>query len=359
MIKGIEINNLGSINECKISFEKSKYKFLNEYQLNETVANPIAIYGRNGSGKTSFIEAFKWITYFLSGEVEDLVTLIPNFLNDTNKTSSIKLYFELNKNNYEYMIRTNIYRIVEEYLIKDDKKILDRQDDKYYALDKEYEIKSNLFPALRDYAFKDNESKIADAYNYLSNIAYIGADKHRFLIKSFNNQIAADMMVNSSNEVKDILKKYGSFPIYDIMSRINEKTRKKEYYASIEKENDSFMLPLSLISNGMHNQSFMLTAALSLPENGVLVVDELEDALHPLTIMNFIDFIVEKNIQLIFVSNNTNTLSRLRPDNIIFANWKNGYSTYKRLCDIYPNIREVNNIEKMYLSQIFDEEIEK
>ena len=49
----------------------------------------------------------------------------------------------------------------------------------------------------------------------------------------------------------------------------------------------------------------------------------------------------------------------LRPDQIFFANWRNGFSNYKKLSDIYPNIREVNNIEKMYLSNVFDEDIKE
>lgn len=47
----------------------------------------------------------------------------------------------------------------------------------------------------------------------------------------------------------------------------------------------------------------------------------------------------------------------MRPDQIYFANWKNCSSSYSRLSRIYPNIREINNIEKMYLSSLFDEAI--
>ena len=86
---------------------------------------------------------------------------------------------------------------------------------------------------------------------------------------------------------------------------------------------------------------------------------EIEDALHPLTIVDFLKVARERNIQLIFSSHNTYILQLLRPDQIFFANWKEGYSSYKRLSEIYPNIREINNIEKMYLSHLFDEDIKK
>ena len=109
----------------------------------------------------------------------------------------------------------------------------------------------------------------------------------------------------------------------------------------------------------MKNQNVILSTLLSLPENGIMVIDEIEDALHPLTIMDFLNVVRERKIQLIFSSHNTYILQKLRPDQIFFANWKNGVSNYKRLSDIYPNIREINNIEKMYLSNMFEEDIKK
>lgn len=359
MIRRMVINNVFSIDNCDISFEKSKYKFLNQFTIQDKIANPIAVYGRNGSGKSSFIEVFNCLLILLTSEIDKLTPLIPNFSSGKDNSSLISLYFDIDGNNYEYYIRTNIEKIIEETLIKDDKEIFNRKDNKYFVEGIEYSITSNLYPALRDYANKNNNSTIYKAYDYLSNIAYIGADKKLYIARTLNHENSLDAMVNKSNEVKDLLRKYKSFPIYDIGSYIDEQTRTKNYYVTIEKNDGSFTIPYSFASNGMRNQSFMLSTLLSLPPNGVMVVDELEDALHPLTIMNFINVAISKSIQLIFVSHNTNTLSQLRPDNIVFANWKNGKSTYKRLCDIYPNIREVNNIEKMYLSSVFDEEIEK
>ena len=267
--------------------------------------------------------------------------------------------FDLNGNNYEYYVKTNIEKIIKEYLIKDGETVLDRNDNKYTANEKEYEIDSNLYLALRDFANKNNDTFFNDVYEYLSNMCFIGADKGQYIAKVTNKTSSLDLMVSKSNDVKNILKEYDSFPIYDIKSYIDEKSKNKQYYLSIEKEDETFDLPYAFASGGMRNQSFMLSVLLTLPKNGVMVVDELEDALHPLTIKSFIDVAIKKNIQLIFTSHNTNTLSQLRPDNIIFANWKNGESNYKRLADIYPNIREINNIEKMYLSSTFDEEIEK
>lgn len=359
MINSIEVSNFKSIDYCNISFEKYKYKFLNDYNIDNKVANPIAVYGRNGSGKSSFIEVFRALIILLIDEPEQFEPFFPNFSCGKDKPSSIKILFDIDGNNYEYYVKTNIEKVIQEYLTKDNETILDRNDNTYRVNNKEYEIDSKLYLALRDIANKSSDSIYNRVYDYLSSISYIGADKQEYLAKTTNKVPYLDFMVSKTNEVKNILKEYKSFPIYDIQSYIDENNKKKQYYVSIENDDKPFVIPYNFVSGGMNNQSFMLSVLLSLPENGVMVVDELEDALHPLTIMNFINEAIKRKIQLIFVSHNTNTLSKLRPDNIIFAHWKNGYSTYKRLCDIYPNIREVNNIEKMYLSNVFDEGIEK
>ena len=62
-------------------------------------------------------------------------------------------------------------------------------------------------------------------------------------------------------------------------------------------------------------------------------------------------------MQLVFSSHNTFILQMLRPDQIYFAKWEKGFSSFSRLSKIYPNIREINNIEKMYLSSVFDNAI--
>ena len=362
MITRIRINNYKSIEKTDVSFLRGKYDYANEYLLNDTVANPIAIYGKNGSGKTSFLTALEDLSMLMGDEVDNLGILIPNLSlnNNTNKKTSIVIDFRLDTDNYCYGIETKLDGIHSEYLIVNGKTILERNENEYYVSDRKYNIVSNLYPALRDYYNRNNTIKeLTKAYDFLSNIAYLGGDKRTYYAKSLNNVSYKDIMVEKSAEVKDILKSYEDFPIYDVISATNKQTGKKDYYAVIDNNGHPFTLPLSFISSGMHNQSVLISILLTLPENGTLVVDELEDALHPLTTMNFINLAVKRKVQLIFVSHNTNTLSHLRPDNIVFANWKNGASSYKRLMNIYPNIRKVNNIEKMYLSSTFDEVIEK
>lgn len=376
MITGIEIVNFRAIDHIRVDFEKSKYKYLEDNIFNEKLVNPIALYGTNGSGKSSFLNAIAEVINLLVQDSDKLKPFFPNAVNlehyvekNENKSekdyyntlkSSIKIFFDLKNESYEYFIQTSASGyITNEYLKYNKEQIFSRKKSSSSFLGEQKDLEVSLYPYLRNLANNDSikNRQIKKAYEYLSSIAFV--DSHNKLYsKTTIEKNHLDLMVEKSASVKEILKKYNEFPLYNITS-INDPLGKKQYWVSIEKKDGEIMLPLSLISNGMLNTSMLLSIVLSLPDEATLIIDEIEDALHPLTILDFFKVIKEKKIQLIFSSHNTFILQKLRPDQIFFANWSDGYSDFKKLSDIYPNIREINNIEKMYLSRTFDEDIKK
>ncbi|HRS31171.1 MAG TPA: AAA family ATPase [Bacilli bacterium] len=118
---------------------------------------------------------------------------------------------------------------------------------------------------------------------------------------------------------------------------------------------DELIIPKILMSSKMIGQSQLLTLLLLMNEDNLLVVDELDRSLHPLVVKEFIKETMNRKVQVIFSSHNTHFLQYLRPDQIFFAKWKNNTSKFNRLSDINENIREVNNIEKIYLSGLFND----
>lgn len=118
---------------------------------------------------------------------------------------------------------------------------------------------------------------------------------------------------------------------------------------------DELIIPKILMSSKMIGQSQLLTLLLLMNEDNLLVVDELDRSLHPLVVKEFIKETMNRKVQVIFSSHNTHFLQYLRPDQIFFAKWKNNTSKFNKLSDINENIREVNNIEKMYLSGLFND----
>lgn len=382
MLTRVQISNINAIDYCDIDFQKGKYKYLENMIYQDKLVNPIAFYGSNGSGKSSFLEAILQMLQLMIFEPQKVSPFRTNRFNiekelkqfkenaiapitdeiidkklDSIK-SFVKLFFELNNNKYEYYIETSLQVcITREYLLVNDNTVFDRTIDAYLYGEKQNNIAESLYPSLRKIAADNHEDiYITTAFNFLSGLGYIDATAQFFYFKDAVERDYHDIMVEKSAMVKEILSQYQEFPSYNFVSRVTDEG-KKEYRVQLETDNDYLSMPYQYMSNGMYNQSVLLSVLLSLPENGVLLIDEIEDALHPITILDFIRVAQEKNIQLIFSSHNTYLLQKLRPDQIIFANWKNGYSTYKKLSDIYPNIREINNIEKMYFSNMFDEEI--
>ncbi len=369
MLTKIAIKNVNAIRKCEIDFKKSKYQYRNEMILNNEFVSPIAFYGTNGSGKSSFLKAISQLVSLMIDEPDRLSPFIPNYTNvTTGKTisieaaelrSSVKVWFRLKDIDYSYKIETSTQgKIVSEILFKGDEQIFNRSIIQYSYRGEKFKVESQMFPVLRKLDLERNDADIKECYQFLSNMAFVDASKGGYQFKSSKQKSYKEIIVEHSKEVNNILSTYKEFPLYDVFSQVN-KLGKKEYYVGIKHETGHLVLPWELISGGMKNQSVVLSILLSLPENGVLIVDEIEDALHPLTVLDFINVIRERKVQLIFSSHNTYILQKLRPDQIFFANWKNGYSTYKRLSEIYPNIREINNIEKMYLSNLFEEDIKK
>lgn len=382
MLTRVQISNINAIDFCDIDFQKGKYKYLENMIYKDKLLNPIAFYGSNGSGKSSFFEAILHVLRLLIFEPQKISPFRTNRFNIANQfkqirendntpltdklvdetldsiKSFVKFFFEISNNNYEYYIETSLQGcITKEYLLVNDTVLFDRGIDSYVYGDKQTNIVESLYPSLRKIAVDNHEDEyVTVAFNFLSGMGYIDAAKQRCYFKDAVERNYLDIIVEKSNMVKEILSQYQEFPSYNFVSRLTDEGN-KEYQIQLETEEGYLTMPYQMMSTGMLNQSVLLSVLLSLPENGVLFVDEIEDALHPITIIDFIKVAQQKNIQLIFTSHNTYLLQKLRPDQIIFANWKNGYSTYKKLSEIYPNIREINNIEKMYFSNMFDEGI--
>ena len=101
----------------------------------------------------------------------------------------------------------------------------------------------------------------------------------------------------------------------------------------------------------------MLTILDVVKKNKILLIDEIEDSLHPKIIEYIIDiFNMGKSAQLIFSTHNTNLLdlSKFRKDQIWFVNKKeDGGSELYSLYD-YNDFRDTMDLEKAYLQGRFD-----
>lgn len=378
MLKKVIINNINSIKTCEIDFKKGNYQFLEDNTIDD-IANPIALYGHNGSGKTSIFNVIASLINFMVEPVEFLTPfVVNNFLFEEYKKSkehdeskiigSIELFFTLDNIDYDYYIETSrLGYITKEFLKKNEEIIIERDRQSYSYNNKPFSFDnmSFLVPAIRKLASSEiNDETVQKCFSFISSFTFVNLpfiNRGAFVTsKMYKNMSINELLVNYSDEVKEILKNYNEFPVYSIKKKnsLNSSNNPNAGFSLvIEGENFRGELPFEMISAGMRSQSVLLSILLSMPKNGVLFVDELEQALHPSAIASFLKVIKEKKIQLVFSSHNTYILQLLRPDQVYFAKWYNGFSKYARLSKIYPNIREINNMEKMYLSSVFDESI--
>ena len=99
---------------------------------------------------------------------------------------------------------------------------------------------------------------------------------------------------------------------------------------------------------------------LTLDKGGVLLVDELEESLHPVLLLQIIKLFKDKdynkkNAQLIFTTHNTDILDSelLRVSEVMITNKTNKTGTQINKLSDYPDIRNINNFRKRYLDGEF------
>lgn len=378
MLKKIVIKNINSIKVCEIDFQKGNYKFA-ENNVLEDLVNPIVIYGYNGSGKSAVMNAMQQFISLMIMPVEALTPfVVNNFLYEeyiSNKDESlikgsIGLIFGIDSKKYEYFLETsrNNY-ISEEYLKADGELYFENKNGKYIYKGKDYNFDnkrpSKLVPFLRVLASSEiTDPTIQIVHTYIKYFTHVNVSyltRGGFITSSiFNSANTYDLLVSNSENVKKILKKYNTFPVYSIEkdnTLLPNGFIQSQYNLILEDNNFKKKLPYQMISTGMQNQSILLSLLLSMTRDSVFFIDGFDMGIHPKTIEAFLDVIRKRKIQVVLTLHNTYPMQFLRPDQIYFAKWSQGFSSYYRLSKIYPNIREINNIEKMYLSTLFDRAI--
>ena len=81
MLTRVQISNINAIDFCDIDFQKGKYKYLENMIYQDKLVNPIAFYGSNGSGKSSFFEAILHVLRLMILEPQKISPFSPNRFN--------------------------------------------------------------------------------------------------------------------------------------------------------------------------------------------------------------------------------------------------------------------------------------
>lgn len=356
MLLKIKMKNVYSIEECEIDFTKGRYSFKKDMVYQDKYVNPLAIYGYNGSGKSALINGIGFIVSLMNeGET---INLEPNLLLEQiirkkhqdfpYLVSTIELTFNIKDNLYYYKVQYCKGNVINEELVLNRLKLAERNlEGIVLYLNYASYIKLNDSSKSMLYQLKDI---LPEAYDYLSQIVYVADHRTNSIAKCLLDSDIYHILVKYSEQINTVLERALHTYSYKIICEHNK------YYILYD---ETEKLPIEYLSNGMFNECLLIALILVSKENGIIFVDEIERSLHPFVIQEIFKLVKEKNIQLIFTSHNTHIMSLLRPDQIYFASFANFKTSFARLSSLESNIREVNNIEKMYLSYAFHKKEEK
>ena len=129
-------------------------------------------------------------------------------------------------------------------------------------------------------------------------------------------------------------------------------------YLIVKRNEMDFALPVDMESDGNQTIVNILPIIFDAMNNGgMVIIDEFSSGFHNILEEKVIKYFMKnsKTSQIFIVSHSTNLLSNtlLRPDQIYTVDFINGKgSKVYRVSDSKP--REAQNIEKMYLSGVFN-----
>ncbi|MBQ7904489.1 MAG: ATP-binding protein [Spirochaetaceae bacterium] len=359
-----------------ISFNENKYLRCAE------------IYGANGSGKTSVLDALAKMSLIIlnsnNHQPGDYIIRAPHKLSEKSEPTEFSIIFEKNNRKYSYAFSYNEQGILDEYLYywpsQKKAKIFSRSYDKFDFTDsfsKQGEncngrLKTNQL--LLSLAAKEtNIKEIAEAFLFFRNdlIVYPGEPNNWFeysVEKLQNDETVKQSFLN-------FMKKIGS-DIVDVKAKIEKRQlTEKEIppvlpqfvrsqilmqpanFIDLKLIYEKFSLDINEESEGIQKLFRFLCPLIDILYSGkIFICDEIETHLHPTIVYEIINTFIqnrETNGQIIFTTHDTDLLDLdfIRRDQIWFTELK----PENRSTDLYSlaelkNVRKDENIKKGYIS---------
>ncbi len=400
MVLEIRISNFFSIkDEIVLDFRAANIKSANAkalqdniFEENKTdVLKTIAIYGANASGKSNIIKAIRFchaMVFESHIHNENTVYNFQPFKFDgcEKKISKYFIRFMSNGVEYEYAFSLTRLKIVTESLYYYPKgritKIFTR-DEQLGKTKKEKYSFGDLIKRPLDVAENTSVKTL-----YISRASQMDREIGKEIFNYFHNQFILDYVGFGASAIETLSNqnkqqlieaiKIADSDIVDVSIKVLKKAGKhykadsktmtltvedvvqdylqiKTYHKSSPSIAFDF---LTEESQGTIKMFFiMLTILDVVKKNKVLLIDEIEDSLHPKIIEYLFNiFRTGEKAQLLCTTHNTRflDLKKVRKDQIYFANKKsNGATDLYSLYD-YSDFRDTMDLEKAYLQGRFD-----
>lgn len=400
MVLEIKLSNFFSINEeIVLDLRAGNIKSAKARKLSNNVFNyddikilkTVALYGANASGKSNIIKTIRFCNAMVFESHKNNENTVFNFKpfkfkGYSNKPSKYSIRFIINKIEYKYSFTLNQRQILSEnlyYYPKGRKKMVFERDENAGATKREkYSFGSSVIRRPFDVAENTSNKTLyisrasqmdreipKDLFNFfhknfILHHSNYGKSHLGSLIKTYKNQLLKslqfadsdiiDFKINLKKEKGKSLKANLSTEEAFFVEEEHEKIELKTYH----RFSPSMPFDFNEESLGTKKLFLMMLAIIDIIRNNkILLIDEIEDSLHP----KIVDYIIElfnasSKAQLIFSTHNTNLLDldKFRKDQIWFVNKKeDGGSDLYSLYD-YSDFRDTMDLEKAYLQGRFD-----
>ena len=392
MLLNFKISNYRSIKDIDVDFSFAEMKAPNRYK--ELSYHPfigsdkvrvvpcLALYGANASGKSNVIMALKIFQRIVIESLSDEF-YEPNILQDCTDVISFQLSFYHEKKTFTYTLAYDSKQIVKELLECDHKKVFEITSSSHdfnnlnnfaYFPEKLEEI-FNIEALDKNKLFKKPFLSIL-AKNYANlneDITLAHSDISEKLEIYSSNNLSFNFVIN---KITDINNKKEVIKVFDwtvaLLKKLDIGITKMEYDKNkfaiediniyrLNYANEEIEMPFGSESFGVKKLISLLALLLHILDNGlVLVIDELENSIHPLLLTKIIRLFKDKrynknNAQLVFATHNTDVmdheLMRISEIGIINKTLKNG-TTMVRVSD-FEGVRNVTRFQKQYLAGQF------
>lgn len=400
MVLEIRLSNFFSIkDEVVLDFRAANIKSANAKALNNNLFDTgktkllktLVIYGANASGKSNIIKAIRFCHAMVLESHNHNQNVVFNFQpfkfdGFAGKPSHYFIRFMLNGIEYEYAFSLTRNQIVTEslhYYPKGRIKEIFSRDEKRGKTKKEKYTFSDVIKRPMDIAENTSDKTL-----YLSRASQMDRDVakavfnyfHRTFIlnyigfgvsaiENFSNQYKKQLIEAlkiADSDIEDVKIKVLKLPGKNIHADLTSMTLKVEDVVQDHLQIKTYHknqpgVAFDFIteeSQGTIKLFFMMLTLLDVIKNNkVLLIDEIEDSLHPKIIEYIFNlFRAGKEAQLLCTTHNTKflDLKKFRKDQIYFANKKNDGSTDVYSLYDYSDFRDTMDLEKAYLQGRFD-----
>lgn len=360
------------ITKTTFDFNATNYKILENTNVGSNRILKGALFlGENASGKTQILETIKLLLNLLL-ESSEQSYLQKKSLYTKGVKFNLNYKFNIEENEIDYEVGFEANSIDYEKLKMNNELKLERiktNGKTYFGEAKNKEVNSQV-SLLRQEFYNtrcDNNETISKLFEFLKNSIYINCLHGTY--KTYNKERESEQILSKyaeKNNPKKLNKfideiGYNSEIVFEKYAFNKDKTiiiDSEKPTISLKKKGTDISLPLNMESTG--NKIFMniiLPIQYAVHNNCMIIIDEFSSGLHNELEESLIKYFFNnsKDSQLFFTSHSTNILDTylLRPDQLYSFKFDSKKGTIiKRFSDENP--RESQNIEKMYLSGVFD-----